>query len=178
MTTHETIDPDTGEVLRSRRVYHRSELEVLYCVEHKRRLFRRVLSAEERRTADEAARELESRRDAAKERGRTEAKWVEEVLLSTDAVTRLACEEEIGLRKELAGADAKVHEARRREELRAAALGYRWDEVEVQVFADDADFAIVTVRMDTLEEVSRRRMSEYEAKLAEERKQRPLFGEH
>lgn len=176
--THDIIDPDTGEVLRARRTFHRSELAAMHFLESRRRLFRRVLTAEERRTANDAALEYERQRDAAKERAKAEAKWVAEVLYSTDALSRLACEEEIDLRKELAGADAKVHEARRREELRAAALGYRWDEVEVHEYADDADLAHVLVRMDTLEEVQRRRMSEWEAKKAEDRKQRPLFGEH
>lgn len=173
------IDPITGEVIATgRRVYHPSELDALHRIETKRKLYRRTLSAEERRTADDAARDLEMRRDSAKERGKNEAKWVAEVLMSSDAVSRLACEEEIELRKEIAGSEAKAYEARRREELRAAALGYRWDEVEVGTFADDADFAMVSIRLDTLEEVSRRRFSEFEAKQAEDRRQTRMFAEH
>lgn len=175
--TQEAFDPDTGEVYR-RRIHEKESLATYKFLETRRELFKRKLSAEERRTAADAATTFEMHRDDAKARGATEAKWVESALYSTDPVTRLAREEEAAWRKKVAGADAARLEALRMIELRAAANGFRWDEVETRVFADDYVLEVFVVRMDTLEEVSRRGMSEYEAKGAEERRQQRLFQEH
>lgn len=176
---HEAIDPETGEVLPGkRRVHEKDALASYKFLGSKRELFKRRLSNEERRTAGDAATTLEQQRDEAKARGAAEAKWVESALYSTDPVTRLAREEEAAWRKKVSAADATRLEALRMIELRAAANGFRWDEVETNEYADDYEYEVFVVRMDTLEEVSRRRMSEYEAKGAEERRQQRLFREH
>ena len=172
---HEVIDEETGEVVPSKRVHHKASLVSYKLLETKRELFRRRLSGEERRIAADAATNFEQERDAAKARGAAEAKWVESALYSTDPMTRLAREDEIDARKKLASADATRAEALRTIELRAAANGFRWDEVETHEYADDYEYEIFVVRMDSLEEVTRRRMSEYEAKAAEERRQQKLF---
>lgn len=175
----EYVDHETGEIVDGRKRIHETEALRSYTrVETRRELFKRALSGEERRVAGDAATAYEMQRDEAKARGASEAKWVESALYSTDPVTRLAREEEAAWRKQVCGAEAKRLEALRMIELRAAANGFRWDEVETQSFADDYEFEVFTVRMDTLQEVSRRRMTEHEAKGAEERRQQRLFQEH
>lgn len=174
----EHYDHETGEVFTKRRIHEKEALSSYKFLGSKRELFKRKLTNEERRTAADAATNLEMERDAAKARGTTEAKWVESALYSTDPVTRLAREEEAAWRKKVSAADATRAEALRMIELRAAANGFRWDEVETQEFADDYELEVFVVRMDTLEEVTRRRMSELEAKGAEERRQQRLFREH
>lgn len=173
----ESYDPETGEVVY-RRKFHKEALTSYKLLGTKRELFKRKLDAEARRIAADAATTLEQDRDSAKARGGSEAKWVESALYSTDAVTRLAREEEVEWRKKIAGADATKAEALRRIELRAVANGFRWDEVETSEYADDIELEIFVVRMDHMEEVSRRRMSEYEAKEADSRRQQSLFREH
>lgn len=159
------------------RIHSRDYLEGLHFAGSRQRLFKRQLTDEQKRIAFDAACEHERLRDEAKERGKNRAKWVEEVLGSFDATSVLARGEQSQLQKDLAAADAKVHDARRREELIASALGYRWDEATVHHYADDIDMVILTVRMDTLEEIGKRRMSEGEEKAAEKRRQVGLaFG--
>lgn len=152
------------------------QLERLHFVGARRLLFQRWLSPSEKRDAYSAAMNHEEQRDSAKERGKSEADWVEEVLVALDGAHTLARESEAKLRKDLANAEAKVHDARRQEELLASALGYRWEEVTVNSYADDVALLIIAVRMDTMVEVSRRRMSEGEEKASEKRRQTEMFG--
>lgn len=161
--------------MNSPRVYDHDELGRLHRVGSSRRLFPRKLSDTERREAFERALVFEEQRDAAKARGTAQAKWVASVLPITSGTLALAVGEESKLRKDLAAAEAKVAEARRREEVLADATGQRWEEVEVDEYADDIDETIINVRMDTLTEISRRRMGEGELKAAEKRRQGDLF---
>lgn len=172
--TEKTTSSAMGTASASR-TFHRSELESLHFVGSRQRLFKRHIDDAERRSAYDHACRLEESRDEAKARGKEEAEWVASVLLIVDGATALAVGEESKLRKDIANAEAKVHDARRREELLASALGYRWDEVPVEDYADDVDLVIISVRMDTLQEVRRRRMSESEEKASKSRRQVGLF---
>ncbi len=174
---HESIDQETGEVIARRR-HHVDALKEYKFLGTKREIFRRRLTGEQRQTAAAAATSFELQRDDAKARAAADAKWVERTLFSGDPESRLAREEEAENRKELHGAEAKRFDALRKQELRAAAHGYRWDEVETKEYADDFELEVFVVRMDTMEEVTRRRMNELEAKGAEERRQQRLFAEH
>jgi hypothetical protein len=173
-------DPETGEVIeapRGPRVHHKDSLATYKLLESKRELFRRNLSNDERRVAADLATTHEMERDDARSRGVAESKWVAAALFSTDAVTRLAREEEMEWRKKIAGADAAKSEALRMIELRAAANGFRWEESETHEYADDFEHEIFTIRMDTMTETFRRRMNEFESKAAEERRQQKLFSD-
>lgn len=165
----------TSHRMNPERVYDHSELERLHRVGSERRLFPRKLSDAERFEAYERALTFAAQRDAAKTRGSNQAKWVEAVLPVTNGTTALAAVEESKRRKNLANAEAKVFDLKWREEVLADATGLRWEEVEVDEYADDIDESILSVRMDTRVEISRRRMGEYELKASEKRRQGDLF---
>lgn len=157
------------------RVFDHDQLHRLHRVGSERKLFPRTLSDTERREAFERSLTLGEVRDAAKKRGSAQAKWVALVLPVTSGTLALAAGEEAKRRKDLASAEAKVADAQWREEVIASATGLRWEEVEVDEYADDIDETILTVRMDTLTEISRRRMGEGELKASEKRRQGDLF---
>lgn len=159
----------------AKHVYTDHELAQLHRVRTKERLFKRVLTPEQRREAYDIALSLQEQCNDAKQRGKDEAEWVEEVLPVIDGETSLAQGEEVKLRKDIANAEAKVHDAHRREHVLMSALGYRWDKVDVGEFADDIDLKIISVRMDTREGINRRSMTQAEQDAAEARRQINLY---
>lgn len=156
-------------------VYTDHELDQLHRVRTKERLFKRLLTPEQRREAYDIALSLQEQCAEAKQRGKDEAEWVEEVLPVIDGETSLAQGEEVKLRKDIANAEAKVHDAHRREHVLASATGYRWVKVDVADYADDIDFKIISVRMDTREGINRRSMTQAEQDASEARRQINLY---
>ena len=170
-----TTTDSSGKAQATARIYDRAELDVMSFSSSQRRIFPRSLTAAEREDAYANALRHEEERDEAKERGKNEAEFVYDAIPVVDGMTALACGEQLKMRKDLAAAEAKVADTKRREEILASATGYRWHEVTTKTYADDEHLEMLTVRMDTFEEVSRRRMDSDEAEAATHRKQTVLF---
>lgn len=170
-----TTTGTSGKANATARIYDRSELDAMHFCGVRRRIFPQRLTASEREDAYANALRHEEERNDAKERGKNEAEFVHDAIPVIDGMTALARGEQLKMRKDLAAAEAKVSDTKRREEILASATGYRWHEVATKTYADDEHLEMLTVRMDTFEEVARRRMNSEEADAATHRKQTVLF---
>lgn len=159
-------------------VYERDTLERLHYIRTDRRIFRRQLDSDERSKAQEAYHSLMLEAASQKERGKEEVKWLAEAIPAIDAQSIVAKVNEIDTRKNLCAAEAKLAEARAEVEIMAAALGFRWEEVDVRSYADDIAREVITVRADTLVQINKRRMSKAEEEAAEQRLQVEMFDSH
>lgn len=160
-------------------ILSRHTLEALHYVSTKRRIFRQPLSETEREEAYEKYQGHIQEAIDAKAAGKEELKFIEEEIPSFDGPSTLSREAELEARKNLSAATVKMAEARARVELVANSLGFRWIEVDTQTYADDIAREMITVRVDTLQQVNKRRMSGPEEEAAEARQQGELpFARH
>lgn len=159
-------------------VYSQEALESLHYVRTERRIFRRPLDAQERAKALEDYHAWSLEAAGHKERGKEEVKWLSEHIPAIDAQSIQSRNTEVKMRTGLAAAEAKLAEARAEIELQASSVGFRWIEVDVRSYADDIAREMITVRVDTMEQINKRRMSIAEAEAAEARLQGELFAQH
>lgn len=160
-------------------ILSRHTLEALHYVTTKARIFRQPLSDIEREEAYEKYKYHISEAISAKAAGKEELKFIEEEIPSFDGPSTLSREAELEARKNLSAATVKMAEARAQVELVANSLGFRWIEVDTQTYADDIAREMITVRVDTMQQVNKRRMSGPEEEAAEARQQGELpFARH
>lgn len=159
-------------------VYSQEALESLHYVQTKRRCFRRNIDSQEREEALLNYKRLIEEAGCIKEQDKEDAKWLLEELPGIDAPSIMAKRIEMKTRTDHAKASAKMCEARADVELMAASLGFRWAEVDTRTYADDIAREMITVRVDTMEQINKRRMSIAEAEAAEARLQGDLFAQH
>lgn len=160
-------------------ILSRATLESLHYVSTKSRIFRQPLSDIEREEAFTKYKEHTREAISAKESGKEELKFIEEEIPGIDGPSILSRESELEARKALSAARVKMADALALVELVANSLGFRWIEVDTQTYADDIAREMITVRVDTMQQVNKRRMSGPEEEAAEARQQGELpFARH
>lgn len=137
-------------------------------------IFQKKLTEAERREHAGKLAECEWEIDRWKNEADSTKKFVLSELSANDPVRIRAKEVESKRRSQLHVVEKKRAELMREFHLYAAADGYIWVDVECEVWADDIEQEVYSVRTDTFEIIWRRRMNEDEQKARKKRLQLSL----
>lgn len=151
-----------------------SEPETKHVIRKETHIFQKKLTEAERREHAGKLAECEWEIDRWKNEADSTKKFVLSELSANDPIRIRAKEIESKRRSALHVVEKKRAELMREFHLHAAADGYVWIDVECEVWADDIEQEVYSIRTDTFEQIWRRRMNEDEQKARKKRLQLSL----